>query len=133
MKKVKAAILPTIILAMIGALVFFQRAIDRLGIENAELRAKLSMSEVAATPSSPPPDVNESPRSVSNANEMATRVDGSELPRLRAEVTRLRSENDKLKRLLKETDRTSHDDQEPKPAFQHGFLSRTTWTNSGYA
>jgi len=68
-----------------------------------------------------------------NNELLSLRANRTELMRLRAEVTRLRAERDDLESRWRQQTNGTRVSGEPRPAFEHRFLSRSTWTNAGLA
>jgi len=68
-----------------------------------------------------------------NDELVSLRANRTELMRLRAEVTRLRGERADLEHRWRQETNGMRVGGEPRPAFEHRFLSRSTWTNAGLA
>ena len=64
-------------------------------------------------------------------NPSPSPADRSEILRLRGEVTRLQNERADWERFRNDEARRAQTNPGPQPAFQHRFLSRSTWANAG--
>lgn len=106
----------------------------RVSALKSQLRTNGYMTERVQQMASDRDDALRRLASVPNDMELnSLRSDRAELLRLRATVNRLLTERAELERRSLQQTNAMRAAADPKPAFEHRFLSRSTWTNAGLA